>query len=65
VAYSTLLGYFTQKHDATNFVIAATRLAQLDPTKQADYQQAIGYAQKGQWNMITIANASSTSSNRN
>jgi hypothetical protein len=62
VAYSTLLGYFTQKHDAANFAIAATRLAQLDPTKQADYQQAIGYAQKGQWNMITIASGTPSAS---
>ena len=60
-ADSVLLGYFAQKHDAANFITAATRLAQVDPSKQADYQQAIGYAQKGQWNMITISSATSSS----
>jgi len=60
--YSQLMAYFAQKRDAADFVTAATRLAQLDPTKQADYQQAIGYAQKGQWNMITIASGTPSAS---
>ena len=59
------LSYFVQKRDTADFVTAATRLAQIDPTKAADYQQAIGYAQSGEWNKIHITNsaASSTSTN--
>lgn len=61
-AYTQMLPYFVQKRDTADFVTAATRLAQIDPTKAADYQQAISYAQAGQWGKINITTATSSAS---
>ncbi len=64
-AYTQMLSYFAQKHDAADIVTAATRLAQIDPAKAADYQQAIGYAQNGEWNKINVTTGATSSTSTN